>query len=103
MGITTQVLNNSAKMTPQGIKKRKVKKVNPLDDFFDENLQKRKVEDIKPIEFVEPILHKFENEYDLDLSEDFLSEILKSVEDLCIYITNGDPNMERTIEVNRNL
>merc|ERR1712223_1973835 len=47
--------------------------------------------------------HKIENESDLDLSEEFLSAIIKCVEDLTILITNGDPNIERTIDVNQKL
>ena len=40
---------------------------------------------------------------DLDLSEEFLSTVLQYVDDLCNIITNGDPNLERTTEVNQNL
>ena len=55
------------------------------------------------LSYVDPFFHKMENESDLDLSEEFLSAIIKCVEDLSILITNGDPNIERTIEVNQNL
>ena len=44
----------------------------------------------------------FQN-YDLDLSEEFLSGILKLVDELCDAIRNGDPDFERTLEVNENL
>ena len=44
----------------------------------------------------------FQN-YDLDLSEEFLSGILKLVDELCDAIRNGDPDLERTLEVNENL
>ena len=40
---------------------------------------------------------------DLELSEEFLSTILKYVDDLCDIISNGDPNLVRTLEVNQNL
>ena len=40
---------------------------------------------------------------DIDLSEEFLSHILKQVDELCDSIKNGDPNFERTITVNQNL
>jgi hypothetical protein len=39
----------------------------------------------------------------LDLSEEFLVSILKQVNDLCENIKSGDPDVERTIEVNQNL
>ena len=39
----------------------------------------------------------------LDLSEEFLVSILKQVDDLCENIKSGDPDIERTIEVNQNL
>ena len=39
----------------------------------------------------------------LDLSEEFLVSILKQVNDLCENIKSGDPDIERTIEVNQNL
>jgi hypothetical protein len=40
---------------------------------------------------------------DLDLSEDFLTSILKYVDDLCSIINDGDPNLERKVEVIQNL
>ena len=44
-----------------------------------------------------------ENYSDLDLTEEFLSTILRYVDDLCNYINSGDPNLERTMEINQNL
>ena len=38
-----------------------------------------------------------------ELSEQFIVLILKQVDDLCENIKNGDPDLERTIEVNENL
>jgi hypothetical protein len=40
---------------------------------------------------------------DLELSQEFLTTIVKYVDDLCDIISNGDPNLVRTIEVNQNL
>ena len=45
----------------------------------------------------------FCDNYDLELTEEFISLILKQVDDLCENIQNGDPNMDRTLEVNQNL
>ena len=46
----------------------------------------------------------YEFEYvDIDLSEEFLSRILKQVDELCDAIQNGDPSLERTTLVNQNL
>ena len=39
----------------------------------------------------------------LELSEDFIVFILKQVDELCQNIKNGDPDIERTLEVNQNL
>ena len=41
--------------------------------------------------------------HDLELTEEFITLILKQVDDLCENIQNGDPNMDRTLEVNQNL
>ena len=37
----------------------------------------------------------------LELTEEFLTEILKTVDELCNKIKNGDPDLERTLEVNQ--
>ena len=42
-------------------------------------------------------------DYNLDLSEEFLSGILKLVDELCDVVRNGDPDLKRTSEVNINL
>ena len=44
-----------------------------------------------------------EQYHDLDLSEEFLSQVLKYVDDLCNFINNGDSNLERTMEINQNI
>ena len=47
---------------------------------------------------------QFGDDYqDLELSEEFLTTIIKYVDDLCDIISNGDPNLVRTLEVNQNL
>jgi len=43
------------------------------------------------------------HDYGLDLSEEFLSGILKLVNELCDVVRNGDPDLKRTSEVNENL
>merc|ERR1719350_2170737 len=45
----------------------------------------------------------FCDNYDLELTEEFISLILKQVDDLCENIQNGDPNVNRMLEVNQNL
>ena len=46
----------------------------------------------------------YEFEYaDIDISEEFLSRILKQVDELCDAIQNGDPSLEWTTIVNQNL
>ena len=47
--------------------------------------------------------HLLENYHDLELSEEFLTTVLKYVDDLCNIISNGDPNLERTMIINQNL
>ena len=37
------------------------------------------------------------------MSEDFVIFILRQVDELCENIRNGDPDLERTLEVNQNL
>jgi hypothetical protein len=50
-----------------------------------------------------PPAHLMEQYHDLDLSEEFLSQVLKYVDDLCNFINNGDSNLERTMEINQNI
>ena len=50
-----------------------------------------------------PPAHIMEQYHDLDLSEEFLSQVLKYVDDLCNFINNGDSNLERTMEINQNI
>ena len=43
------------------------------------------------------------NHSDLELSEEFIIFILEQIDNLCENIKNGDPDIERTLEVNYNL
>ena len=66
------------------------------------------LEPITEIETQEAQDFKVEEHYDLEysdleLSEEFLTTIIKYVDDLCDIISNGDPNLVRTLEVNQNL
>ena len=40
-----------------------------------------------------------ENYYDLDLSEEFLSQLFDDFNEICEYIINGDPNINRSSAV----
>ena len=50
-----------------------------------------------------PPSHLLDQYHDLDLSEEFLAQVLKYVDDLCNFINNGDSNLERTMEINQNI
>ena len=77
----------------------------------DKPLQKKKVKKqkkkskkvLQPFDLLEPPSHLLDSYYDLDLSEEFLSQVLKYVDDLCNFINNGDSNLERTMEINQNI
>ena len=43
------------------------------------------------------------SDFKFDISEEFLSKILKTVDELCDDIKNGDPDIERMLQVNLNL
>ena len=47
--------------------------------------------------------HLFDGYYDLDVSEEFLTTVLRYVDDVCNLINNGDPNLARSMEVSENL
>merc|ERR1712190_142024 len=89
---------------PKRIKKRK-RKIVVDDDDLNENVPLKLKKSYVDLSYIDPFFHKVENEsdFDFELSEEFLSAIIKCVEDLSILITNGDPNIERTIDVNQNL
>ena len=58
---------------------------------------------LQDLELSESASNLLESYSDLDLSEDFLTSILKYVDDLCSIINDGDPNLERKVEVIQNL
>merc|ERR1712228_448306 len=47
--------------------------------------------------------HLFDSYYDLDVSEEFLTTVLRYVDDVCNLISNGDPNLARSTEVSENM
>ena len=65
--------------------------------------KKSKQKVLQPLDLPEPPSHLLDSYYDLDLSEEFLSQVLKYVDDLCNFINNGDQNLERSMEVNQGL
>jgi hypothetical protein len=74
------------------MKRHKIKKEKPKYEFDEEpNI----LEDEKNTKLSEGM--------NLDLTEEFLIFILQQVEELCENIKNGDPDNERTLEVNQNL
>ena len=69
-------------------------------------IKKEKIEaefKLEPTDFVS--LEHFDtgDNYNLELSEEFISLILQQVDDLCENIKHGDPDIQRTLEVNKNL
>ena len=71
-----------------------------IDELVNETKNKIETQDTQDFKDEE----HYEFEYvDIDLSEEFLSRILKQVDELCDAIQNGDPSLERTTLVNQNL
>merc|ERR1712008_260027 len=63
---------------------------------------KTKIETLDAQDFKDE--EQFDFEYtDVDLSEEFLSKILRLVDELCDVINKGDSNFERTVKVIQNL
>ena len=60
---------------------------------------KEELQDPKILVGYDDICH----DYALNLSEEFLSGILKQVNELCDAVRNGDPDLKRTSQVNENL
>ena len=54
-------------------------------------------------QILKPETNSIENNDDVDLSEEFLSQILQCVDDLCTFISDGDKNSKRSAELNLNL
>ena len=73
------------------IKKHKIKKEKPKYEFDEPNI----LEDKKNTKLSEGM--------NLDLTEEFINFVLQQVDELCENIKNGDPDNERTLEVNQNL
>merc|ERR1712083_82085 len=72
-------------------------KMNSKDTIFDSYVEiKEELQDLKNHE-------PSEDATNIELSDEFLTAILKQVDDLCDNIKNGDPDVERTIEVSQKL
>ena len=75
-------------------------------------IETKDVQDFKDVEFEKPAPNKdtqyfkeeeqFDFEYtDIELSEELLSEILRLVDELCDVINRSDPDLYRTVQVNK--
>ena len=73
-------------------KKRRIKKEKLEAEFK-----------LEPTDFVNLEHFDMGDNYNLELSEEFISLILQQVDDLCENIKLGDPDIQRTLEVNKNL
>ena len=73
-------------------KRKRIKKENIEAEFK-----------LEPTEFENLDPFNMGNDSNIELSEEFISLILQQVNDLCENIKNGDPNIQRTIGVNKNL
>ena len=73
-----------------------------LEFEAEDDLSLHKCIDIKQ-EFQDSKVYDVGQNGDLELSEEFLSSIIKQVEDLCDSIQKGDPIIERAISVNQKL
>ena len=73
-------------------KKRRIKKEKLEAEF-----------ELEPTDFVNLEHFDMGDNYNLELSEEFISLILQQVDDLCENIKHGDPDIQRTLEVNKNL
>jgi hypothetical protein len=77
------------------VKKPKVKKPRERKSKVKEEEERNEFEYWNPLDSLDGS--------NLELSEDFIFFILRQVDVLCENITNGDPDQERTLEVNRDL
>ena len=92
--VTKQQKNGEKLMTKEG----KKKKVQVKREKFDE--------DFKVLEenyFESKGQFQFDESSNLELSEEFIALILNTVDELCENIKIGDPDIQRTLEVNKNL
>ena len=86
--------------------------IDKNEQFFNDNVnieedkplkkKKRKKKSMKflPLANVPELV---DNHYDLDLSEEFLSQLFDDFNEICEYIINGDPNINRSSVVVQNL
>ena len=102
-------------------KQKKISKRNSEEenvDTFQENGRKKRKWQRKGKPVVKKLEYEFDEKHDileekkkdnlcdsmnLDLTEEFIILILQQVDELCENITNGDPDDQRTLEVNQNL
>ena len=66
-------------------------------------LKKKSMKVLPSVNLPEPPTGLLENYYDLDLSVEFLSQLMEYVNELCEFINNGDQNFERSSGVIQNL
>jgi hypothetical protein len=88
--------------------KKSDKKINGNNGIKSEGKKKRgrpkkEKSEIKPKKETKEFSKDFFDSSNLELSEDFVIFILRQVDELCENIRNGDPDLERTLEVNQNL
>ena len=74
------------------MKRHKIKKEKPKYEFDEE-----------PNILEEEKNSKLSEGMNLDLTEEFIILIVQQVDELCENIKNGDPDEQRTLEVNQNL
>jgi len=85
--------------------KVKMEETEEMEEFKPSKLKKsrKKLKTSSQLDLIDFPSQLGDDYQDLELSEEFLSTILKYVDDLCDIISNGDTNLVRTIEVNQNL
>ena len=74
--------------------------IHPDHPLF-EPKTKIEIQDDKDFEYKEQF--DFEQYTDVELSEEFLSEVLRLVDEVCDVINKGDSNFDRTVKVIQNL
>ena len=92
--VTKQQKNGEKLMTKEGKKKKVQVKIEKFDEDF-KILEKKYFESNEQFQLGESS--------NLELSEEFIALILNTVDELCENIKIGDPDIQRTLEVNKNL
>ena len=92
--VTKQQKNGEKLMTKEGKKKKLQVKIETFDENF-KILEKKYFESNEQFQLGESS--------NLELSEEFIALILNTVDELCENIKIGDPDIQRTLEVNKNL